>query len=240
MPAGVIGLAGVLSDTGPMRPVLGGLALASILGVGGAIHTVFDVVRAGREEGARLREAANPSVGDGPAGSPATHHAPAHDAPQGDVIGRWSLTGGEAGEFATRAWARRKREVPGVAAAVFVLGSGVLLLTEDGPAWAAFAAGAFLGGLYLTIGLAKYGMEYHAAIRTHDDIVVWLDAIFVLGTHHSLERLSAVKLTDDVLLLTITWETRGGIAEDTLTVPVPAHARAMAAEVVRVLQQRLA
>lgn len=235
-PAGLVGVAGTLSDTGPMRPVMAMLALAAVIGIGGAVHTFIDVVRATKEEGAQLRAARETLPVD--SANPDSVPVPTHDGPL-VLLGRWSIATDEAKVFADREWSRRKREVPLVAAIIFVLGSALLLWSQDGPPWAAFAAGAFVAGLYLTIGLAKFGMEFHAAQRTGGDVVVWSNAVDVLGSRHTMDELTSVNLTNDTLELGIRWQTRGGAATDTLQVPVPQHAWPVAAEVARLLKARL-
>ena len=227
-PAGLIGLAGVTSDTGIMRPVMGMLVGAAILGIGGAIHTFRDALAAAREESAAATTAR--------AGLP--ENFVAHDD-AATLLGRWSISQKDAKPFAEAEWSRRKREVPFVAGCTFVGGSALLLFTKGGPAWAAFAAGGFMAVLYLAIGLAKYRMEYDAAMRFGQDVVVWDNAILVLGTHHSLAGLTSVALANNTLELGVRWETRDGTVQDTLIVPVPEGAWPTAVQVARALRERM-
>lgn len=260
-PAGLIGVAGALSDSGPMRPVLAMLALAAIIGIGGSVRAFIDVLRASKDEGEQLRAAREALPTDGipseaPAGlrahdgPPADAMSPTYDRPSADafppthdgpmvLLGRWSIASDEAKLFAGREWSRRKREVPLVAAIIFVLGSALLWWSQGGPAWAAGAAGAFVAALYLMIGLGKYGMEYHAASRAGGDVVVWTTAVEALGTRHATDDLTSVNLTNDSLELGIRWQTRNGPATDTVVIPVPQHAWPIAADVARLLKARL-
>jgi hypothetical protein len=157
-------------------------------------------------------------------------------------LARWRIDGGEARTFAVAEWAARKSEVAIGAAGLLVLGSILVGLTEDAPPVFALITGAFVGALYLVIGLAKYGMEYHAAQRDQGEVLFYEDAVFMLGSWHELagsRQLLRVELGADALELTVRWDTRNGPATDTIRVPVPVLARGEAMEVLRVLSSQV-
>jgi hypothetical protein len=223
VPVLILGIVGTLSDTGPMRPVFAMMGVAGVIGFGGAASTIRDANRAGRAEVARLQAARSPLTRDPPLAS-------------------WTIDRAEARRFADTEWASRKIEVLSGAGGLLVLGSGLVWLVEDAPVVYAMLTGLLVGGLYLVIGLAKYGMDHGKAIAGNDEVIVYEDAVFVLGSWHALagERtLLRVELVADALELTVQWPTRDSVASDTIRVPVPAEARERAEEVARVLAGRV-
>jgi hypothetical protein len=226
LPVGFLGVVGVVSDKGPMRPVWGMMIAACVMGVGGAVSTVWEAWQVGKVERARLAGARS---------SVTTKRADT-------ALARWQIEGGAGRAFSAREWARRTVEVGGVALGLLVLVSGLTWLGGDAPAWAAFATGALLGGLYLVIGLGKYGLEYVNAQRDTGEVAVFADSVFVLGSWHALagdRQLTRVALVPGALELTVRWRTRGGPASDTIRVPVPEGSRAAAAEAAEVLARRV-
>ncbi|MES2642229.1 MAG: hypothetical protein V4850_22285 [Myxococcota bacterium] len=226
LPVGLLGVVGVVSDEGPMRPAWGMMVVGCVLGVGGAVSTVWDAWQVGKVERARLA---------GVRSSVTTRSA--------DVaLARWQVDVGEARAFSAREWASRKVEVAGGALGLLVLGAALVWLTKDAPPGAAVATGALLGGLYLVIGLGKYGLEYVNAQRDTGEVAVFADSVFVLGSWHALagdRQLTRVALVPGALELTVRWQTRGGPASDTIRVPVPEGARAVAEEATAVLARRV-
>lgn len=224
IPVLFLGVVGVLSETGPMRRVFGWMmVVAGLLGAGGSAKTVWEAVRAGRTERARLLGSRSPLVRD-------------------DALARWSIDRGEARRFADAAWATRKIEV--VSGAVFLLLPGALLswFSDDGEAWAWFAASVFLASLYVVIGLGKYGLEHANATAGSTEVAIFADTVSVLGSWHALagdRELVRVDLSDEVLALTVRWQTRGGPAEDTIRVPIPPEARERAEAAAWVLKGRV-
>ncbi|MDP2310025.1 MAG: hypothetical protein Q8P18_28665 [Pseudomonadota bacterium] len=223
LPVLLIGTVGVVHDDGPMRPVFGMMAVGALLGIGGAARNVWQAVQSARSEGARLATARRGEA-------------------EAAFVARWPIEMNNNRAFADREWAARRQEVLTTAGFVFVLGAGLLWLTEDGPVWAAFAASGFLSSLYIGIGLGKYALEHQASTRSGtSDVVILQDAVVVCGTWHALagdRELLGVRLADDALEFTVRWDTRGGPTEDTIRVPVPQERRAEAEEVVRFFAER--
>lgn len=219
----IIGTIGVIADDGPMRPVWGIAALGAIAGIGGALRTLWQAVR-------HLR------------GRPAA--APLPPPSDGAVVARWSIDGGEGRAEAHRRWSERRREVVTTAAFVFVIATGLLWLSEDGPAWAPFAAGGFLAMLYIVIGLGKYALDHQSALASDiRDVIVFQEAVVVCGTRYAFvgdRGVLGVRLADGVLEFTLS--PRDGPADDTaadtLRLPVSSDQRPQAEAVVRLFAAR--
>lgn len=224
LPTTFLGVVGAISDGGPMRPVWAVMAISGAAGVYGAISTVRGALRTGAEERERLTDARGGA-------------APA------DVLARWSFDRAEILRIARIERHTHRIEIIAGAAGLFALGTWVVWGATDGEAWAAPATGGFLGGLYLVIGLAKHGMAYQEAVHRGHDVVVFEDSVVVFGTWHSLgggRSLIAAALTDDVLELTVRWDTsKGGPAEETIRVPVPPEQHEEAERVLRFFQGRI-
>ncbi len=224
VPTGALGLLGALTDPGPMRPVWALMGVGGLVGAGGALHTVWQARRAGQREAVRLQAAPNPRTPD-------------------EALARWTIEPGVAQRFSDAEWARRRVEVLGGGLGLAVLGTGLVWWGEDAERWAAFATGGFVGGLYLLIGLGKYKLEHEQARRGAGVVLVYEDAVYVLGSWHALggdRWLAGVEVAEDALELKVRWQTsKGGPAEDVVRVPFPAGEREQVEALAAMLGERV-
>ncbi|HEX2190455.1 MAG TPA: hypothetical protein VHG51_16220 [Longimicrobiaceae bacterium] len=258
VPCVILGTVGVLSDTGPMRPVLGLLAVSGLLMIGGAVQAVLAWRRAERRE--RGHEAAlyqavrghepalpqppAPTAAAPPAEPAARTEPPASGAREADaeVLAHWTYAPDEWSEYARQELRFRRGEALSVGLGVVVLGVLLLVYRRDAEYGVALGVAGVVGAIIYAGRLLQARSAHAANTATRGgEVVISPRAVVLNGRYHVLQddrfHFAGVRLLDEedppVLEFSVVWSTRSGRADEQVYVPVPRgreeEARALAA-----------
>ncbi|HEX7238644.1 MAG TPA: hypothetical protein VF263_00145 [Longimicrobiaceae bacterium] len=233
-----LGFVGFFSDAGPMRPVWGMMAVASLLLLGSGVWAFVQwrratVVEAGHQ--AALHAAVSPPAA-------AAEVPEAREAPEARVLAHWTYGPGQWTTYTGTEIAFRKREAVYQAAGITALGTVFLSLGDDISLGHAFQSSAF-------VGIMVFAGRYLQARAAHDsnaatargEAIISPDAVVLNGRYHVLRNdeyhLRSVRYLDagatPLLEFSVEWRTRGGPASEEIHVPVPPGREGEARELAR-------
>ena len=237
---GPLGVIGFSAETGRMRVVFGLMGVCGAVLVWSGVQAIFAWRGAVKLEGAHraaLHAAVRPPAPDAPAQAAASGVAP--DA---TVLAHWSYAPGEWREYAAAEYRFRTGEALWFAAGVMLFGTLVLQLSRPATLAVALAVSAGIGALLGVIRLLVARASHATNVATPTgEVVISPHAVLLNGRYYVLEdgrfRFGGVRFLDEetppVLEFTVWWNTRSGVADEQVYVPVPhgreEEARALAA-----------
>ena len=224
---GPLGLVGLFAETGTMRAVFGALAVCGAVLIGGGIQAICAWQRAVKEESAHRAALTGAPQAQAPAAPPTPAAGQAADPA---VLARWSYTPQEWQAYAAEEYRFRVGEAVWFAVGIMLLGTLVLQLRRPATLALALLISAAFGALFGLIRLLVARTTHAAQTATPTgEVVISPRAILLNGRYHVLEdgrfHFGGVRYLDEetppVLEFTVRWNTRSGVADEQVYVPVP-------------------